>query len=71
MTRSEALQIAKASYAAYQKADIEHLFGRGPEPVESDYGYRHGWVIVGDFSFNNEDLTGIPYDALQGGWAYA
>lgn len=71
MTRIEALEIAKQKYAAYQKADIEEMFGRGPAfDGFKEYGYRHGWIIVEEYSFNNEDLTGIPYDATQGGFAY-
>lgn len=70
MTRDEALKIAKVQYAAYQKASIEHLFRGAPEPVDADYGYRHGWIIIGEHSFNNEDLTGEKYDATQGGWAW-
>lgn len=71
MTRTEALEIAKVNYAKYQKADIEEMFGRGPKfDAFKEFGYRHGWIIVGEHSFNNEDLTGTPYDITQGGWAF-
>jgi hypothetical protein len=70
MTRTDALTFAKNLYAAYQAADIEHLFRGAPEPVKADYCYRHGWIIFGSHAFNNEDLTGVPYDSNQGGWAW-
>jgi hypothetical protein len=71
MTRTAALKFAQDLYAAYQAADIEHLFRGAPAPVGADYGYRHGWIIVLGHSFNGEDLTGQPYDYTQGGWAFA
>lgn len=70
MTRTEALTIACQQFKVYQDADIEAMFGRGPEPNGADYGYRHGWVTVDGHSFNNEDLTGHKYDSTQGGWAF-
>lgn len=70
ISRTTVLQIAKRLYAQYQAASIEHLFRGAPAPVEADYCYRHGWIILCGLSFNNEDLTGIPYDATQGGWAH-
>lgn len=45
---------AKEMYDAYMKADIEFLFGRGPEPKKEDYGYRHGWIVVDGKSFPAE-----------------
>lgn len=68
--RNAALQIAKQRYAAFQKARTDHDYGRGPEPREADYGYRHGWVMVDGFSFGSDELTGQPYDITQGGWAF-
>ena len=70
MTREIALNLAKDLYAAYRAADIEHLFRGAPEPVKADYCYRHGWIILCGYSFNNEDLTGTAYDINQGGWAW-
>jgi len=70
MTRSEALQVARANHKAYRDADLNHMFGRGPEPVDADFGHKHGWFIVGEFSFCEEEITGIPYDMHQGGWAW-
>lgn len=72
MTRNEALEIAKVKYAAYRAADHAHMFNRGPAIGDAfaEYGYRHGWIITGGHSFNDEDLTGVPYDSTQGGWAY-
>jgi hypothetical protein len=71
MTRNEALEIAKANHKAHVAADIAEMFHNGPEfNAETQFGYRHGWYMVGDFSFNGEDVTGIPYDITQGGWAH-
>lgn len=70
MTRHDALQIAKVRYAEFMKARTDADFGRGPEPREADYGYRHGWMSVAGHSFNSEDLTGEKYDITQGGWAF-
>lgn len=74
MTRNEALAIAKVSYEAHRKAIIDHTFGRTPGSIEADidqaHGYRHGWYSVGEFSFCPEQITGVPYDHTQGGWAY-
>ena len=44
---------AKAQYDAYNRAYIEHLFRGAPEPKGEDYGFRHGWIIVGDRSFSS------------------
>jgi len=71
MTRAEALNFAKQFYQDYQKASIEHLFRNAPEPVNADYCYKHGWIIFGGHSFNNEDLTGKPYHCkVQEAFAY-
>jgi len=71
MTRNEALVIAKQNYAAHSKADIEHLFKGGPAfDALADYGYRHGWYRVEEHSFCNDELSGVPYDITQGGWAF-
>lgn len=71
MTRTAALEIAKTLYAAYRAADTDHMFGRTSEaPVAADYCYRHGWIVAFGHSFNSEELTGVPYDINQGGWAW-
>lgn len=70
MSRAEALIIAKKNYAAYRAAVIANLFNKGPAVVDAEYGYRHGWIIVGEHSFNDEALTGQKYDMHQGGWAW-
>lgn len=67
MTRNEALVIAKANHKAHMDADIANLFKGGPAfDAEKEYGYRHGWYRVGEFSFNNEDVTGTKWVG-QGG----
>ena len=71
MTRTEALKIARANHKAHTAADIAHMFKDGPAfDAFAEYGYRHGWYMVGEHSFNNEDVTGAAYDITQGGWAF-
>lgn len=72
MTRTEALEVAKLNHAARTAADIANLFhgGRSFDAAE-EFGYEHGWYVVGEFSFSDEEVTGIAYDPMQGGWAYA
>lgn len=71
MTRNEALEIAKANYAANTKERIDHMFGRAPAYDETTkYGYLHGWYQVEDFCFNTDEITGQAYDHSQGGWAF-
>lgn len=50
------IEIARDLYNARMKADIEHMFGRGPAVNDADFNYRHGWIIVNDESFNGEML---------------
>ena len=57
MTRTEAQAIARQTYAAYLAADIEHLFRGAPAPKGEEYGYRHGWTTVGEFSFPSQDIS--------------
>ena len=64
------IEIAKANLEAFDKARIAALFHQGPEPVEADYGYKHGWIILNGVSYSREQLTGVPYDMNQGGWAW-
>jgi len=51
MTREQALNKARENHKAYRDADLAHMFKGGPEPVDSEYGHKHGWFIVGGFSF--------------------
>lgn len=74
MTRTEALEVARTNYKAHRAAVIAHMFGRTPGSIESEiderHGYRHGWYTVGEFCFITDEITGVPYDHTQGGWAY-
>lgn len=71
MTRTEALEIARRNHAANTKERIEVLFRGAPEYDEhAKYGYRHGWYTVGEFCFSTDEITGVPYDHTQGGWAF-
>jgi hypothetical protein len=70
--RTAALETAKANHAARTAADIANLFHGGREfDALEEFGYQHGWYVVDGFSFNIEDVTGVAYDPLQGGWANA
>jgi len=71
MTREQALKVAKANHASHRTADIANLFKGGPAfDAQAAYGYRHGWYKVEGYSFCDEDITGVPYDITQGGWAF-
>lgn len=71
MTRNEALEIARANYAANTKENIAFTFGRAPAyDAFEKYGYRHGWYYAGGFCFSVDEITGTPYDHTQGGWAF-
>ena len=71
MMRCEALEIAKENYKKHTAADIAHMFHDGPEfDALAEFGYHHGWYRVGEYNFSVDDITGIPYDITQGGWAY-
>ena len=71
MTRNEALEIARINREAHLIAQIETAFRRAPEFDElTKYGYFHGWYGVGEFNFRDDEVSGQPYDATQGGWAF-
>lgn len=71
MTRNEAITIAAANRKAHKAEDLENMMGRAPDfDAFEKYGHRHGWYHVGEFSFSDEQITGVPYDIAQGGWAY-
>jgi hypothetical protein len=57
MTRTEAQAIARLNYARYIAADIKFLFCGAPMPKGEDYGYRHGWTTVGEFSFRSDEIS--------------
>lgn len=78
MTREEALEVAKTNHAARMLEYVKEL-RRDPSNANLDafdlrcvgtYGYRHGWYLIGGFSFNQDEITGQPYDINQGGWAW-
>lgn len=78
MDHSAALEVAKKNHAARMEEYVREL-RRDPSNANLDafdrrcvdaYGYRHGWYTIEGHSFNNEDVTGIPYDSTQGGWAW-
>lgn len=58
MTRTEALEIARSKFQAMITARIEQDFRNGPAVDEAAFGYRHGWVRVGEFSFCTDEMVG-------------
>lgn len=59
MTRTEALAVATATHTDYINAYSAFLFGRRvSEPVEADFGVRHGWTYVGEFAFSSDETLG-------------
>jgi hypothetical protein len=67
---TNALEKARALYNAHRTAIIEQDFRNGPKVNDADFNYKDGWIIVDGQSFESEMLTGVPYDANQGGWAW-
>lgn len=82
MTRTEALEVARNNLKAHSAARLAWTFGEWAtmtdvaardakdRAIDDAHGYRHGWYMVGEFSFCREDLTGEKYDITQGGWAF-
>jgi len=82
MNRTEALEIARANLKAHGVANIDFTFKvwatmtdivareQAQRDLDARFGYKHGWYMVGEFSFNREMLTGEKYDTTQGGWAF-
>jgi len=65
MTKQQAIQIAYDRFNAHAAAYTAHLFHGAPKPVDADYGYCQGWIIVGEFSICREDCWNhiATYDA--------
>lgn len=58
MTRQEALAVATAKFHAMIAARINNEFKGGPAVNEAAFGYRHGWVSVGEFNFGTDEMIG-------------
>jgi hypothetical protein len=58
MTRTEALTVATARFNEMISARIAHDFRNGPAVDETSFGYRHGWVQVGEFNFCTDEMVG-------------
>ena len=56
MTRIEALAIAKSNFKALNIANMNFWMGRGEEPIEADYNYRHGWIHLFGHAFRSDEL---------------
>ena len=78
MTREQALEVAKKNHAA-RMIEYTTELRRDPSNTNLDafdvrcvekYGYQHGWYVIGGYSFNGDEVTGVPYDIHQGGWAW-
>ena len=72
MTRTEAFTQAQANRKAYVAADIEFMFGRNNlRPNPRDYGYCGGRMVIGEFSFEDHELLGLPRNCpVQAAFAY-
>ena len=70
MTRDQALATARTNHAARMALPLAEGAWMAPEEDERRFNYRHGWYIIAGFSFSTEEVTGIPYDTHQGGWAW-
>jgi len=71
MTTTDKFEIAKQNHKKFTKANIDRLFGRGPDFDEfAEYGRRNGWYHIEGECFSVEQVTGETYDHTQGGWAH-
>lgn len=57
MTREYALAAAKTSFRNLNAAWMDYWMGRGPQPDEANYNYRHGWIQLFGFSFRSDELS--------------
>ena len=46
-------ETAIAQFAALNRAMVEFWRGNAAEPVDADYGYKHGWITVNGESFSS------------------
>ncbi len=57
MTRTAALAVAKNNFNELNSANMAFWMGRGEQPVEADYNYRHGWIHIFGHAFRSEELS--------------
>lgn len=57
LDRDTARAIAKDRFSRLNAALMLFWQGKGPEPIEAEYGYRHGWVKVGPFNFRSDEIS--------------
>jgi len=55
-TKMTNLEIAIAQFADLNRAMVAFWKGEAAEPVDADYGYKHGWVTVNGESFSSRVL---------------
>ena len=70
MDTTTALEIAKSNHAAHMALPFSQRVWMQPEEEAARFGYKQGWYIVGEVSFSLEEISGVPYDSHQGGWAW-
>lgn len=51
-----AIEKARELYNARMAAQIESDFRGAPKRDDSEFNYRHGWIVVDGESFNGETL---------------
>lgn len=70
MTRQQALEVAKENHTRRRAVPLVDEMLMSRSELEERFGYIDGWYKVGNHSFNLTMITGVPYDADQGGWAW-
>ena len=50
--------IAAYRFTMLDRAAWDFWMGRGPEPKESDYGFRHGWISIDGQSYSRPSVLG-------------
>jgi hypothetical protein len=67
MTRTQALEIAKANRIARMAGDSHLGLSAEAEQVHNaKFGYLHGWYTVGEYHFNDDDIFGGRCEQFHG-----
>jgi hypothetical protein len=60
MTHDQAVAIATERFNARCRALMSFWLNGGTEPNDSDYGYDHGWIRVGEHGIGAHDYAPGP-----------
>jgi hypothetical protein len=57
MSRQQAIETAAARFTALNAALMNFWLGRGEQPNEAEYGYRHGWFLIDGHSISTQEFA--------------